>query len=231
MNDHPSLRPLGWEGTLPDEGISGPDVLLRYLSTRLDKVRLFGNRPSGLYTESVHPDFTQKYYQQAREALRNALRGFDYLAIDNRVTPWPRDEENLSHHELEYRLSEVVRCLSKQVAQDDNQAADIDPTPSLPKLALPQGSSKQDRLEDPDPEPMKPVRSRQFLGGEDLADYFGIPHAKRDSFFKQLSRYRIQLGDEFWSERVNRPAKSAKYLYRVDCVQLAEIAKAYRHGK
>ena len=228
MNDHPSLRPLGWEGTLPDEGISGPDVLLRYLSTRLDKVRLFGNRRSGVLAEVVHPDFTQEYYHQARQALRNALRGFDYLELNNRVSPWPRDEENLSHHELEYRLSEVVRCLSKQVAQNDDQAIVTKQSQSPLQTCV----RKSDSNNVPQTSEMNSTnvqsKSHEYMGGKKLTEHLGIPADQFSAFHSFLSRNREKLGDEYWIETSNSKSREPRYLYRVDCPVLLERAKKYR---
>ena len=70
-----------------------------------------------------------------------------------------------------------------------------------------------------------------FLGGEDLANALSINPSRRAAFFKQLERKRISLGDDCWDEvREPRP-NSARFIYRVDSVELRDLAAAYKTPK
>lgn len=99
--DPPRTVPMGWEGTISDSGIRSPGDLRHYLEMRLSKIRMLWHDP-------------ETYHAQGREALRNALRGFDHLGLHSRPEPWPGYFAGMGNHEVERRLSVLVSWLKPE---------------------------------------------------------------------------------------------------------------------
>ena len=124
----PSCRtPPGWEGDPPPQEIRTLDQLQKYLEWRILRLREFGDRPYGNLSQAVHPDFTNRYLILGREALRNALRVLDDLGVNERPNQWPLDCDGISHHEVEFKLSELIRWLRANPGLEK-------PTPSVASL-------------------------------------------------------------------------------------------------
>jgi hypothetical protein len=67
-----------------------------------------------------------------------------------------------------------------------------------------------------------------FLGGDALADALGIPAARRQAFFQQLGRKRLDLGDDCWCEVADSLPNRPRFLYRMDSPKLRDLASEYK---
>lgn len=77
-------------------------------------------------------------------------------------------------------------------------------------------------------QPPAPAAPIGLLGGQELADALGIHPTRRDAFFRQLTRWRLRLGDGNWDERKEPRHKATRFVYRADSPTLQALAARYR---
>jgi hypothetical protein len=72
-----------------------------------------------------------------------------------------------------------------------------------------------------------------FLGGEALANALGIHATQRETFLRQLNRWREskKLDDDCWIEASDPKPNSPRYLYRIDSLKLRQRAASYKTPK
>lgn len=235
------ICPLGWEGDLPIPGIVHVGDLRKYLGMRLAQIRGIG------------PPFTERYFIRGREALRNALRGFDHLNLQDRPKPWPADFPGITIHQVEENLSVLWGWLEYSDQPPDNSpnvpSKQATPPPTVnDSSSLPKESglgTEESQLQTKfaaetnadagngkpaEPDGAVPESPTGFLGGTELADALGIHPLQRDAFFKTLERKRQQLSG-CWIEPSNRRANGPQFLYRIDNSTILEIAARYQQPK